>query len=751
LVPKVNEIIKTGKEIKTHTIRDFLQRPIVISSFDWNSSSTFGTLLATYDLPNEIMRRPVIAEKLQGFAYFRASTCFKIQVNATPFMQGRLLAVFVPYGGKNRRDVTALQHLGGVTGYPHVDLDLSHQQCMSLKIPFVSPLSHLGLVRGYGTIGQLRIYAYAPLAAAEAVTAEVTTWGWFEDVEVEVPTGLPLSATFQSAEGSVSSLEQLKQADPLPWERVCDLGKGEIKPTDIHEPNTIQPSFVRTFANGEGVDTSKTLSLSANSRITPITGKFGTSVDEMDLGYIARTPTYFGRFNWSTSHASGTQLDAISVHPMVTPKTGLISGTFHPTTLAYISSSFRFWSGSLIFTFKFVKTKFHSGRLRFTYVPSRISVSAGLADPDKCYSQVFDLRESNEFEFRIPYTNVAPWARVGTFTSANYDAEAIGQLIVTVLNQLKAPSVCSSNIDCVKEIRGGDDFALAAPSFPQVLPLSSAFHAPSSFAEDVVDLQGFEDIPTRDEAHDESDTVVSLFPTATLDNENSRERMCIGEKVDNLRSLLRRNCFIGNFNLSDQWGFGTRVNPYYVNSAASVDTVANDFLFHDYYSYFSFLFAFQCGGMRLKLLPLQPKARQCAVKSRMTINQNITNTTPLQAIYTPVTTNGVLGSRTYPRTIHFPNEEGMIEVEVPQYWQTPIAMTAATQPIMPFNEDPSNFRPSLVAFEPTDQIYATDPPVTTWKNYELYRSVANDFEFGFLIGAPIVTTEYDFTPTPPPS
>jgi hypothetical protein len=84
---------------------------------------------------------------------------------------------------------------------------------------------------------------------------------------------------------------------------------------------------------------------------------------------------------------------------------------------------FRYWRGGIKFRFTFAKTKFHGGRVMVAFVPATYDTATnavlsnpvpapettgGLVQPFQ-QSAIFDLKDSNTFEFHVPYISARPW------------------------------------------------------------------------------------------------------------------------------------------------------------------------------------------------------------------------------------------------------------------------------------------------------------------------------------------------------
>lgn len=140
---------ETGMDLLEHTVVDFLKRPIEIQNFTWQTSQAEGQELGTRVLlPETWLSIPMIVDKLKGFQYLKTGFKVRVQVNAMPFHQGRLLVLFEPLFQQTNYIPTSMRHFGGATGYHRVDLDLSESTSVELHIPFLSNIPYFDLVGG---------------------------------------------------------------------------------------------------------------------------------------------------------------------------------------------------------------------------------------------------------------------------------------------------------------------------------------------------------------------------------------------------------------------------------------------------------------------------------------------------------------------------------------------------------------------------------------------------------------------------
>jgi len=211
-----------------------------------------------------------------------------------------------------------------------------------------------------------------------------------------------------------------------------------------------------------------------------------TEVDEMAIKFITSQYSQVCLGQLATTNVHGDVLYATRVTPSFmwfrTPagrpycnikhprdSSDLISqsgNAFFPSSLMNVSSLFRSWRGTLKFRFTFGKNKFHAGRYMISFNPSVAAavapgdqpttadgpeVAASLVQPYG-YSQVIDLKDSNVFEFVVPYMVPIPYL---DFYSSS------GSLSLVCIDPLIAPASVVSAVPFLVEVAGGDDFELA--------------------------------------------------------------------------------------------------------------------------------------------------------------------------------------------------------------------------------------------------------------------------------------------------
>jgi hypothetical protein len=306
----------------------------------------------------------------------------------------------------------------------------------------------------------------------------------------------PFSSALHSAGRAISFLAKgvpsiSSIGGPVSWA----LGKaaGVVRYFGYGKPTVCDP-VMRVFRQdnvGEfntDVATSSMVLAATAANTTSINTMVGYSdVDEMSLSYVTSRWGQINVFDLATSSTTGTLIYATPINMLafwfrsrggipaankIVPRLSTAtSNSFQPSHLMFAASSFKQWRGGIKFRFIFAKTKMHAGRVMVVFNPYMFTVSNTTlmttstnvtipaygslgADPFG-YSAVFDLKDGNVFEFKVPYVSPIPYSNLATTT---------GALAMYVVNPLIASSVVSSAISVVVQVAGDSDFELANPT-----------------------------------------------------------------------------------------------------------------------------------------------------------------------------------------------------------------------------------------------------------------------------------------------
>lgn len=761
---------------RSHNIISFLERPIMMVTAAWPTTTERGTILQAFELPWDMLFKDMYKTKVDRFYGFRADCEIRVQVNSQPFQAGRLLLSWIPgfrYLGNKQQYYSStttslaanVKYLPPITGSPHIDLDLSTCTEATMCVPYISPYSFSELTNGIGSMGRFQLVVYSPLSDTQTGTVDYTIFMNFKNIQLRYPTGLPLTATAQigseaveeaggagiitstasaisTALGAVADIPGVSQfAQPALWvsKNIADVARqfGWSKPTSIEAPHVTKLSSTRFMANSDGVDTSHVLSLLSDNSLETDASLFRTNVDEMALSHVARTQTFYTRFAWSTTAAAGSVLFSAPITPNFYRYT-ISAAQYAPTTLAYTSAAFRQWRGGINFNFKFVKTKFHSGRVRIIYVPGDYSTGASLPanfDIDANYSTVVDLRSDTDVEFNVPYVAIQQWLLVdndypGTARTNFYST---GTIYMVVLNELRAVSAVASSIDVITEVGAASDFELSIPRLPSIYPSDATFPPPAAATGSVLNrlvrataqVGEAEAVMAPPEVIQATGAVTAPLTSKEFNGTTYvGGAITVGEKVSSIRQVIKRFHKIYTDAANGNLITGSyQIQPSKVNSPLnSGSTLPRSIDMYDYYSY---LYAFFRGSFRFKVLPYDFQIY--AARVRLLPEQLITSgPSPVGFV------NSLLPEYYTAADVYMPrNIEGVFEFQVPHYSRYPILPIIAG----------GNISSDLYQrnFTEIDLSTSNTNVLLDRTKISVYRAVGDDFSFNHLIGPPFVS------------
>nr|ULF99840.1 MAG: structural polyprotein [Cripavirus sp.] len=688
--------------------------------------------------------------KLERFLGLRADLEVRVQVNAQPFHAGRLMLSWTPFLkqlGPEREYYyahPATDFLTCVSGNPRVEIDLSTTTEATMNIPFVSPFLYYNLVTGAGDIGTFQLIVYSPLVdLVSGGNIDYTIWVRMVNVRAEFPTGMPMSiaqvgreGTTQVKQGFVTRQSEAYSTILEPITKIPIIGSmaslaktgvdalhsvastfGWSKPLNPSDLQVFKNAPARFMCNADGSDMATNLGLTAQNELEQLSSLFRTDVDEMSLSYVARTPNYVGRFNWTKGQAPGTILYSRSVSPVSWFSTVGVTGVIIPH-MAFVASHFVMWRGGINLRLKFVKTKFHSGRIRIYYTPGQFSSTHPTNfSVDSNYSTVVDIRSDTDIEFNIPYVAIVPWLHVQeSFWNGNpAQTQSSGYVTIEVLNELVSTSTVSDTIEVLVEVSGAEDIEFAVPFTPYLSPRAK----PNSSSllkkiKSVAQVGTEEGDKPLEIAREEISTFAEVDnqPTTTTFNVSM---LTTGEKITSFRQLVKRFGIVRPIDTIDYYQFTT---PFWLNSARFTGSALEGIGITDHVSLISTLYAFYRGSMRYKICPLNV-TYPLLVQLEPTILYTGQQIVEPEAIYRRAYASGA--------EVYMPSVEGVYEISVPYYSAYPVTLTTLNAAQSDVLDARNGFNKVLASFQGTTRVDSF-----------VYRAAADDFSFGFLLGPPVL-------------
>lgn len=193
----------------THSIIQFLQRPVLIDNIEIIAGSTADDnkplkryvldetnrqpFVKSWTLPSTVLKAGKKAEKLANFKYLRCDVKVKLVLNANPFIAGRLYLAYSPYDDKvtTARSVLSTSR-AGVTGYPGVELDFQLDNSVEMTIPYASFQEAYDIVTGTDDFVQLYLFTITPILSPSSTSAnskvDISVYMWLDNISLVIPT-----------------------------------------------------------------------------------------------------------------------------------------------------------------------------------------------------------------------------------------------------------------------------------------------------------------------------------------------------------------------------------------------------------------------------------------------------------------------------------------------------------------------------------------------------------------------------------
>lgn len=598
-------------EIRDQSIIDFMAKPVALKTGSWVSTDATLSQLESFDIETELTSNSMWSNKFLGYNLVRGTAVIRVQINANPFQQGKLLLHFLPLVNQiesysTEYEVMHIATLASMSQQPGIELDCRDTSAI-LKIPYVTPAQFYDIQRDSMGWGRFYLTVFAPLETGSGgeLTVDYTVFLHFEDFEMAAPI-VPQSdqprkrflkktlsreqdalSSGPISQGLLKTSKYLESMAKIPilnsylgtpawvtrWLSNLASSMGYSKPINTSSmimANTAQGN--RYMANGDGADSSVPLALCADNSINISSDNSIYDADEMSVNFLKNVVSYYGQFSWDSSNNDGTVL----TNELIGPLECLYSDTFtklgkvvayksgHPISL--LSNYCSHYRGSINILLKFVKTDFHSGRILITFTPlPTIGTVPDITTSSYSLREIVDIRTTNEVFLRLPYLLNKNFQEVSS---------AIGALTIIVLNPLRSPETCSDTISVLKYVQFGEDFELAGPD--EGGPIVIVPHGDRLVDTTIGDL-----------------TIPRARIQASMES--------FGEKFESIKQILSRY---------KPWVFSTKIavasysyiiNPWFIGVSwiNGAGTLAGPDAGCDFYSVMSLLYAFRKGSARV--------------------------------------------------------------------------------------------------------------------------------------------------------
>lgn len=482
------------------SIQEYLHRPVHCGSFVW--SAITPALTQNFCLPYaEWVANSRVADKLDGYKFWRAKPKLRFVVNGFSFYYGKLMIAVFPTPGDNglvllstgTRNVTSVNQMFQM---PHVEIDPSVSQTYDLDIPWYCARDwYDNTLDAFMTNPEISLSAgvAAPLSSANTeppTDVSIQVYIIMEQVELTIPCAFSAATPpALRAEGPEEASEDTPVADAtaVMSQAASVLSKVPALSafaTPLANGLGVASSIARWLGYGKPVHIQDTLvsfetvenmalmnGRSAAQKITADTMQ-GVSVassvtgvgsdDDMLLANVLNRPGLLTRLDWNSGAGliSAIAVNPISEEIMIGASSLEILG--QPTPLRWITTLFHFWTGSIVYDIEIVCSGFHRGTLGISWVPAGSTVPATTMEyPNTFLSQVVDIAETRKVSFEVPYGLGQPWMQTSLSAANN------GFLYFYEVNTLKAVTP-TALVYIIITVRAGPDYDVSKIDFDRV-------------------------------------------------------------------------------------------------------------------------------------------------------------------------------------------------------------------------------------------------------------------------------------------
>jgi len=554
---------------------NFLSRPVKIGSHVWS----VGTNVANVYYPwNAFFKDPNVKRRLEGFRHVRGHLKIRAVITGNPFLFGRILLSYEPYGTKSVFEVTnPLQKVYKTvhSQHPHLYLDATSSEGGEMTLPFFTPYNWFDLTNldAFLSMGTLRTANMTPLRHANSSTGSVNIelYAWMEDAEICTPTNAnyesvefqgefsqsPISKPASAVAKAAGLLSRIPLLRPyaLATESAASFVSGVASAFGYSRPAIVDNvSLYKSVPAGElsTMNTHEPLQrlgadvkgqLCVDPRTVGLDG-----IDEMAIPYVCSREAYVADMVWEETDLAESPLGSFDISPtfltLDTTTTPVINAIPPMTGIAQL---FKYWRGTIIVRISVVASSMHRGKLLVQYDP--LGNLAGATTND-VYTRIIDIAETRDFEIPIKWNATTPWLKTrppswGVSSQLGYNETGLGSLnsddllhtngilSIKVLNPLSSPDPDLGNsVSILGFVRAGDDIEFAMPYGGPRMDVTYRSSNPA------IEPQG--NMADEDEAIELATTSVDPMGTSDIPVADHSTKVFMGEAVPSLRTLLKR-------------------------------------------------------------------------------------------------------------------------------------------------------------------------------------------------------------------
>jgi len=427
---------------RDENLEDALARPFLIHQQEFTNLSLLDTVL--FDPAKMLLEQPMIAAILKYYRYFRAGIQLRLSVNGSPYVYGRSVLCYIPYGR-----ITDWPWQRWVQNRP-TKIDYTDNHTVEVGWGWQSPLDWHDMDGDDFDWGMAAIVPLTQLRTSQQTTARVTISVYAHFVNPKVaghrnvprvaeahgrvkkrtiaPDGVPIRRTYtpqqdpvhqeadrKTSSGTLSGIARATSAiapllAPLPFVgNVASVvgpvagvigplleGLGLAKPNLMPSPVPIYQYAGRELFHVSGGSQPVRVCLDPDqhlaSGVTPESG--------WDLRKIAQVPCVIHRTTIAQNTAPSNTVPLVSI-----PTTPITEFGGHSTPMKFAADVFHYWRGSLKYQIEFICSRFTTARFVIRWYPS---AESSIQD-ENAITSVVDIEGTTDARVVIPFLWPRRW------------------------------------------------------------------------------------------------------------------------------------------------------------------------------------------------------------------------------------------------------------------------------------------------------------------------------------------------------
>jgi len=487
-------------------LQEFLKRPVRIRSFTWLEADPVGTLVTAnpwYLFFNDAR----IKYKLNNYSFISCKLKIKVMVNASPFYYGAMLMTYRPLTTFKSSTIiadAATRYFIPLSQRPHLWILPQEESCDEMVLPYLNHKNWLDAQSSTDLLafGELEFRNFTALQSANGAVGtgvSVQVYAWAEDVKLSGPTvGLAVQSD-EYGNGVVSAPASAISNGAAWFENIPVIGRfatatrigasavskiatlfGFTNVPDVSDCTSVRPSAFPRLATTQVSYPYEKLTLDEKNELTIDPSVLGMEPkDELAIGNLVTRESYLTTFTWDSTNITDDTLFAAAVSPNMYDTDGAAQAKLFMTPMHWAGMPFDSWRGDIIFRFHFVASKYHKGRMRFTFDPTGTAAQNIISDAVSqtvCFTQIIDLGAENDVEIRVPYQQATAWLQnLSGYLSAGKQWQTSGfsylhtigvtngTITARVATILTGPTA-TANVPVMVFVRGAENLEFASPA-----------------------------------------------------------------------------------------------------------------------------------------------------------------------------------------------------------------------------------------------------------------------------------------------